>query len=84
MSESNLSADFIPYMPPANAAVEVHNVAAITDKALWSGHVFFAALVIVGFVLIFAARGPRRRDAQVALESVGESRKISGSAEETK
>lgn len=72
MSGESASLEFIPYMPPSTAVIEVHNVLGFSDKFLWSGHVVFVALAVVALGFILLARGPRRSDANAEAAVVAE------------
>jgi len=51
------------FLPSPEATVKIHDPLLFSDEVLWGAHVLFAVLALVGVVLIFAGRGPRRAEA---------------------
>jgi hypothetical protein len=67
MSETNPASVFVPYLPPPEAVIKVHNTTLIGEPVLWFGHTLFIVLAIVALVFIVFARGPRRREANLSI-----------------
>jgi hypothetical protein len=65
MSESVSAPETSIFVASPEATVKVHNALLFGEDMLWTLHIAFAVLSLVGVVLIVMGRGPRRADANL-------------------
>jgi hypothetical protein len=59
-----------PVAPTSSqATVRTHGAESISDSAYWTAHGIALALVCIAIIWIFAAKGPRRKEALAELSA---------------
>lgn len=69
MSDTLPATEQSVFLPSPDATVKIHHPLHFSDELLWGAHLVFAVLALIGVVLIFAGRGPRRSEANELAQS---------------